>query len=248
MTKQKVMAFQLDAKFFRRAKKVNRAVEITDTQAFIPAVKDSPEIRVPLPNRRLKTADERKEELDAKAEQIQELEEEIEKERKVLLEKTTEYRSSRTGAAEVVVQNLKVKDLMNRRNLLAYPDVWIEEIKGLTLKDVFESKRDVRKIGSNVFQIKRRLENLQNVYLDLGAKADASEARGEDESLFSMMAPSATATAMASPVPVPVPNTAQRGAIVQQTKKVFKLKKATGAATAPATAAPATAAPKVSFA
>ena len=79
------MASRLDAKFFRKAKKVNRAVEITENQAFIPAVKDSPEVRVSLPNRRLKTIEERKAEIDERLVQISTLEEEIETERKELL-------------------------------------------------------------------------------------------------------------------------------------------------------------------
>ena len=49
----------MDAKFFRRARKLNRAVDYTDSEAVIPAVKDSPEIRVPLPNRRPLTFEER---------------------------------------------------------------------------------------------------------------------------------------------------------------------------------------------
>ena len=80
------MAYQLDAKFFRKAKKVNRAVELTDTHAVIPAVKDSPEIRVTLPNRRIKTVDERTEAIDARFTEISELEEEIETERKRLMD------------------------------------------------------------------------------------------------------------------------------------------------------------------
>ena len=96
------MAYQLDAKFFRKAKKVNRAVEITDTHAVIPAVKDSPEIRVALPNRRPKTMEERGEILEERFSQISELEQEIEVERRRLMELIKAYRATPVaGVTEV---------------------------------------------------------------------------------------------------------------------------------------------------
>ena len=168
------MAARLDAKFFRKAKKLNRAVEITDNQAIIPAVKDSPEVRVPLPNRRLKTIEERNAEFDERYAQISTLEEEIELERKTLL---TLVKNHKEGgpASEVVAQNLKVLGLVERRSALVRPQKWLEEIDGLSLKDVFQSKRDVRKIGSPVYVLKRRLEPITSLYVDLGMAAELAE-------------------------------------------------------------------------
>jgi hypothetical protein len=185
----------LDAKFFRKAKKVNRAVEITDTEAIIPAVRDAAEIRVPLPNRRLKTFEERKEAIDIRYEEIATVEEDIEVERKKLLELVKTYKSVGTGAADVVVQNTKIKELMERRSKLARPQVWIEELKGLTLKDVFESKRDTRKIGKNasVYQVKRRVEPITSLYVDIGKAAAAATVKAEETA-------AATATVAAATV------------------------------------------------
>lgn len=173
----------LDAKFFRKAKKVNRAVEITDTEAVIPAVKDGAEIRVALPNRRILTFDERKEKLKARNELIAALEEEIEIERKKLMDLTNTYKITRTGVAEVVVQNQKVKEMMERRSALARPEVWIESIEGITLKDIFESKRDTRKIAGNasLYQVKRRVEPITSLYVDIGAAAAAAVVKAEQE-------------------------------------------------------------------
>ena len=161
----------MDARFFRKAKKAGRAIEITDSEAIIPEVKGSPETRVALPNRRPRTIEERQELIEARREEIAALEERIEGERKTLLHLTKSYRTLQSGGSEVVVQNLKVKNLMEQRSVLAHPEVWIEEIQGLTLKDVFESKRDIRKIGSSVFQVKRRVEPITSLYIDLGAAA-----------------------------------------------------------------------------
>ena len=168
------MASQLDAKFFRKAKKLNRAVEITDNQAFIPAVKDSPEIRVSLPNRRLKTIEERTAELNERIIEVADVEENIETERKALLELVKAFKSG-GPASEVVAQNLKVKALMEKRSSLARPVKWIEELEGLSFKDVFASKRDDRKIGTPVYQIKRRVEPIMSLYVDLAAAAVAAE-------------------------------------------------------------------------
>jgi len=217
--------------FFRRAKKVNRAVEITDNYAIIPAVKDSPEIRVPLPNRRPLTMEERETELAKRYEQISEIEEQIEVERKRLMERVKSYRDTGVGAAEVVVQNNKVRDLVVKRNGILYPEKWIESIEGLTLKDIFESKRDDRSLGLDVRVIKRRIEPIISLYVDLGAAADAAANELEDAAA----APAATAapavkaaapmaTPMATPVATPVQEDIRRGAIVAQTKRSFKLK------------------------
>ncbi len=222
------MAFQLDAMFFRRAKKVNRAVEITDNYAIIPAVKDSPEIRVPLPNRRPLTMEERETELAKRYEQISEIEEQIEVERKRLMERVKSYRDTGVGAAEVVVQNNKVRDLVVKRNGILYPEKWIESIEGLTLKDIFESKRDDRSLGLDVRVIKRRIEPIISLYADLGAAADAAANELEDAAA----APAATAATAAPAVkaaapaaaPQPTQEDIRRGAIVAQTKRSFKLK------------------------
>ena len=210
------MSSQLDAKFFRKAKKVNRAVEITETQAYIPAMKDSPEVRVALPNRRGKTMEERKAELTNRYENIAELEEQIEKERKSLIALTTSYRELGSGAADVVVQNQKVRDLMERRKGMAYPESWIEEIGGVSRKDVFESKRDQRKLpGGVVYQIKRRVEPLSSLYVDLGIPGP------EVETVPPLAPPTgggAIATTAAKTAEQIAENT-KRGAIVQQVKK-----------------------------
>ncbi len=174
------MASQLDAKFFRKARKVNRTVEFTDNEAIIPAVKDSPEVRVKLPNRRLLSIDERKVILESRLEQISELEEQIESTRKELLELVKTFNASGSGASEVVAHNQKVKELMEKRSSLATPGKWIEELKGLTFVDVFESKRDKRKIPADVYQIKRRIEPIETLYTDLEQAAAAVEPEPEE--------------------------------------------------------------------
>jgi len=175
------MSYELDAKFFRKAKKLNRAVEITDNEAIIPAVKDQPEIRVPLPNRRLKTMEERMEEIQGRKEQIVAIEEEIEVKRKELLSLVNEYNETKTGIANVVVKNMEIKTLIDQRSKLAHPSSWIESKEGLTFKDIFERKRDIRKIGEPVFQIKRRVEPIESLYIDLGAAAALETAKKEQE-------------------------------------------------------------------
>ena len=221
------MAYQLDAKFFRKAKKVNRAVEITDTHAVIPAVKDSPEIRVALPNRRPKTMEERGEVLEERFSQISELEQEIEVERRRLMELTKVYRATPVagvtevaGVAEIVVQNLKIQNLMDRRRSLRYPEAWIESLGGLTLVDVFASKRDARKLDGYVYQVKNRVEPIESLYVDLGgagARANA-EAEAEDEEEFVLAIPKT------SEVKAPTAEERAKGAIIASAKKSFKLK------------------------
>jgi len=169
------MASQLDAKFFRRAKKVNRAVEFTDNEAFIPAVKDSPEIRVKLPNRRLLTMEERNAIIDSRKEELNAIEEELEIERKGLLHLVKTYTLTGSGASEVVAHNQKVKELMEKRSKLYRPERWIEHLEGLSFVDVFASKRDIRKIGVDVYQIKTRVEPITTLYADLGQQAAAVE-------------------------------------------------------------------------
>ena len=230
------MASQLNRAFFKEAKKVDRAIEIRDNEAIIPAVKDKTERRAKLPNRRLLTIDERKVNLQERAEAISALEEEIEVERKTLLESVKSYEAANSGAASVVAQNLKVKGLMEKRSRLSYPEKWIESLGGLSLKDIFASKRDVRKIGSDVEQIKRRVEPITSLYVDLDAAAAAAEASGvATVPVASLVAP--VASLVAAPVASlvePVIKTAEQaaqGVIIGQ-KRVIKTKKI--AATAPA--------------
>jgi len=232
------MAYQLDAKFFRKAKKVNRAVEITDTYAVIPAVKDSPEIRVALPNRRPKTMEERGEVLEERFSQISELEQEIEVERRRLMELTKAYRATPVagvtevaGVAEIVVQNLKIQNLMDRRRSLRYPEAWIESLGGLTLVDVFASKRDARKLDAYVYQVKNRVEPIESLYVDLAspqANVEAEAPEGKDD------APPGGAASSSSALQPTVPRTAAeaaQGAIIGQ-KRVLKSKKTAAAAPA----------------
>jgi len=227
----------LDLKFFRKAKKANRAIEITDTEAVIPAVRDAAEIRVPLPNRRIKTIEERSEAIEARREQIATLEEEIEMQRKKLLDLVKTYRAVGTGIAEIVVQNTKIKEIIERRTALLYPEIWIEELKGLTLKDVFESKRDTRKIGKNVavYQVKHRVEPIRSLYVDVGAAAGVAAVAAETAAATAVAAPVATApvaTAVAAVAAVaPVATAAEaataaaaKGAIIGK-KLAIKIKK-----------------------
>ena len=218
------MSFQLDAKFFRRAKKVNRAVEITDMHAFIPAIKDTPEIRVALPNRRPKTMEERQTAIDSRYEQIAALESEIEVERKQLIELSRTYSTTKSGAADVVVQNLKIQALMEKRKALQYPEIWIESVDGVTLKDIFESKRDTRKIdgGGILQQISHRVEPITSLYVDLTAVPGPGQAEP-------------TAAQVDEDIELTVPKTvpdakeqAKVGSIIQ--KKILKLKKSGPAA------------------
>ena len=211
------MAAQLDAKFFRKAKKLNRAVEITDNQAFIPAVKDSPEIRVPLPNRRPKTIEERTAELNERMVQISTVEEQVEVERRALLELVKAYNGG-GPASEVVAQNLKVKALMEKRSSLARPSKLIEELDGISFKDVFASKRDDRKIGAPVYQIKRRVEPISSLYVDLAAEAAAAEPAVVAPELPAPKAPTVKAAKTVAE--------AAQGAIIGQKKRtVIKLGK-----------------------
>jgi len=217
------MAYQLNAKFFRKAKEVKRAIEITDNHAIIPAVIDSPEIRVSLPNRRPKTIEERQAVLDARFNEISEIEEQIEVERKKLIELTNLYKVNPVaGVAEIVVQNLNIQKLMDRRRGLRYPESWIESISGFSLVDVFASKRDVRKLEGELHQVKNRVEPIQSLYVDLGAlgaKA-AVAAEEEDEIEVDMAYPKEVSAAP------PTAEERAKGAIIASAKKSFKLKKA----------------------
>ena len=219
------MASQVNRDFFKKAKKVDRAIELRDNEAVIPAVKERAEVRAKLPNRRLLTIEERSEIVQERMASLKSLEEEIEVERKVLLETVKSFELTKSGASEVVSQNLKIKSLMERRSKLSRPESWIEVLSGLTLKDVFASKRDDRKIGADLFQVKRRVEPILSLYIDLDLAAAATTTD----------AATATATAkpgtLASIAEAAAPLTAAQGVIIGQ-KRVIKTKKL--AATAPA--------------
>lgn len=236
----------MDAAFFRKAKKINRAVEYTDSEAVIPAASGSTEIRVALPNRRPLSLEERQQAIQIRYSEIAVLEEEIESERKTLLKLVKAYQATDGKASDIVVHNLKIKDLMERRSKLAYPEKWIEAIPGLTLKDIFESKRDTRKIGYNtdVFQIKRRVEPITSLYVDLGAAAAKATLQAEEKEAATIAASvaaaaakaaDATAKAIAATVTagtdaLAATTAATRGAIIGQ-KRTITLKKTAPAPT-----------------
>ena len=172
----------MDKRFFEKAIKANRAVDVTDLNATIPAntAKGTLEVQVPLPSRRIKTIEERQAVIQARYDEISNVEESIEIERKILLDYVKEFRESGSGGSKVISQNEKVKDLMEKRSKLSRPLRWIQDIGSLNLKDIFESKRDVRKIGSNVYQIKSRVEPIESLYVDL-AKEAAETSKKVDE-------------------------------------------------------------------
>jgi hypothetical protein len=173
--------------------------------------------------------EERQATLDARLADITALEGQIEVERKKLMALTNTFRDTKTGGAEVVVQNMKVSHLMSQRNAIKVQSQWIEEIAGLSLKDIFESTRDVRKIGADLFQVKRRPETIESLYVDL-AKAAADEEVAQEATLLGSLIPKKIKAKTTAPAPVAAPTAAadvRQGAIVAQTKK-FKLK-ATGA-------------------
>lgn len=188
----------MDAKFFRKAKKANRAVEYTDSEAIIPAGKSGDaETRVPLPNRRPMTLEERTAAIQVRRDEIATLEEQIESQRKELLELVKQYKLTMSGAHTVIFKNIEIKNLMDRRAALAYPLQWIEAIPGLTLKDIFESKRNTSKIGSDVFQIKRRVEPITSLYVDLGAAAQVATMAKEQKQAGTIAQATAAVTAAA---------------------------------------------------
>jgi len=228
------MASQVNRDFFKKAKKVDRAIELRDNEAVIPAVKERAEVRAKLPNRRLLTVEERSEIVQERMASLKSLEEEIEVERKVLLESVKLFESTNSGASEVVSQNLKIKSLMERRSKLSRPESWIEVLSGLTLKDVFASKRDDRKIGADLFQVKRRVEPILSLYVDLdlaAADADASAADAKATAKPGTLASIAEALTAEPSGETAAPVTAAQGVIIGQ-KRVIKTKKL--AATAPA--------------
>jgi hypothetical protein len=232
------MASQVNRDFFKKAKKVDRAIELRDNEAVIPAVKERAEVRAKLPNRRLLTVEERTAILEKKRSELSLLEDQIEVERKALLEAVKVYETTKSGASEVVAQNLKVKELMEKRSAVSRPEIWIESLSGLSLKDVFASKRDDRKIGADVFQVKRRVEPLLSLYVDLEAASGAATVTATGAATgAATVAPgplAAVASLMVSAEPA-APKTvaeAAQGAIIGQ-KRVLKSKKTAVTASAP---------------
>lgn len=220
------MASQVNRDFFKKAKKVDRAIEIRDNEAVIPAVKERAEVRARLPNRRLLSVEERSTIIEERTGLITALDDEIEVERKELLEKVKIYELTKSGASDVVAQNLKVKSLMEKRTKLSRPEIWIETLPGLTLKDVFASKRDTRKIGADIFQVKRRVEPILSLYVDLEAPPAQEKSGPSILATLGLASPSLEETVE----PRTAAETAQ-GVIIGQ-KRVVKTKKATAAAPA----------------
>ena len=212
----------MNKEFFTKASVSNRTVQVTDIDAILPALGDKGEVRVRLPTRRLKTVDERQGGLQGRHDEIAAIEISIETERKALLDLVKAFRESGTGGMEVVVKNDKIKTLMEKRSSLAHPLRWIEGVEGLNFKDIFESKRDVRKLGTTVFQVKRRVEPIEGLYVDLGRAAEeaprvAPTIASTLTDVLGSISDAATATGST--------DAKAKGAIIaQQKKKSFKLK------------------------
>lgn len=212
----------MNKEFFTKASVSNRTVQVTDIDAILPAIGDKGEVRVRLPTRRLKTVDERQGDLQNRYEEIATLEESIETERKTLLDLVKAFRETGTGGMEVVIKNDKIKTLMEKRSRLAHPLRWIEGVEGLNFKDIFESKRDVRKLGTTVFQVKRRVEPIEGLYVDLGLGAAAPTAA---PTVAPTTAVPTISEVFDSILGTPEDSAKAKGAIIaQQKKKSFKLK------------------------
>lgn len=209
----------LDRQFFRKVAKTRKRLEFTTTDAILPAVDDQPEIRVPLPNRRELTMEEREALVLARFDQVRELDEKIEDERKKLADAIRQHKNGAGSVSAVVLLNESVGGMLTQRSLLARPDTWIETVEGLNFKDIFLRARDVRKLGWDLYQLKRRVEPISSLYVDVAPVA------------ASVAAPAAGAPAPAAPVAqvqAQAPKqSAATAAIVG--KRVLKLKKATPA-------------------
>ena len=166
------MAATLDRQFFRKVTRRRRTLEFTANEVILPAVKDEPEIRVALPNRRERTIDERIANLAERTANVTFLDEEIETERKKLAEIVRRYKAGQAAVSEVVILNESVRGLMERRSTLARPDTWIEGDDTLTYKDIFMRERDLKKLKWEVFMLKRRVEPISSLYVDLEPVAE----------------------------------------------------------------------------
>ena len=210
----------LDRQFFRKVAKTRKRLEFTTTDAILPAVDDQPEIRVPLPNRRELTMEDREALVLARFDQVRELDEKIEDERKKLADAIRQHKNGAGSVSAVVLLNESVGGMLTQRSLLARPDTWIETVEGLNFKDIFLRARDVRKLGWDVYQLKRRVEPISSLYVDVAPIAGAPVAA-------TVVAP-AGAPAPAAQVQAQAPKqTAATAAIVG--KRVLKLKKASAA-------------------
>ena len=207
------MAATLDRQFFRKVTRRRRTLEFTANEVILPAVKDEPEIRVALPNRRERTIDERIANLAERTANVTFLDEEIETERKKLAEIVRRYKAGES-----------VRGLMERRSTLARPDRWIEGDDTLTYKDIFMRERDLKKLKWEVFMLKRRVEPISSLYVDVVVPVVEGAA-----------APSAAPVApapSAAPVAPAVVQAPATGAIIG--RRVLKLKKTATAASAAA--------------
>ena len=220
------MAATLDRQFFRKVTRRRRTLEFTANEVVLPAVKDEPEIRVALPNRRELTIDERTAILAERTANVMLLDEEIETERKKLAEIVRRYKAGQAAVSEVVILNESVRGLMERRSTLARPDTWIEGDDTLTYKDIFMRERDVRKVKWEVFTLKRRVEPISSLYVDVVGAAAPAAAPGAPATAAPAVAPSAPAAPVAGQAPA-------TGAIIG--RRVLKLKKTATAAASTAT-------------
>ena len=210
----------LDRQFFRKVAKTRKRLEFTATDAILPAVDDQPEIRVPLPNRRELTMEDREALVLARFDQVRELDEKIEDERKKLADAIRQHKNGAGSVSAVVLLNESVGGMLTQRSLLARPDTWIETVEGLNFKDIFLRARDVRKLGWDVYQLKRRVEPISSLYVNVAPIAATVAAPAG--------APAAGAPAPAAQVQAQEPKqTAANAAIVG--KRVLKLKKASAA-------------------
>ena len=152
------------------------------------------------------------------------LDEEIETERKKLAEIVRRYKAGQAAVSEVVILNESVRGLMERRSTLARPDRWIEGDDTLTYKDIFMRERDLKKLKWEVFMLKRRVEPISSLYVDVVVPVVEGAA-----------APSAAPVApapSAAPVAPAVVQAPATGAIIG--RRVLKLKKTATAASAAA--------------
>jgi hypothetical protein len=219
----------LDRQFFRKVAKTRKRLEFTTTDAILPAVDDQPEIRVPLPNRRELTMEEREALVLARFEQVRELDEKIEDERKKLADAIRQHKNGTGSVSAVVLLNESVGGMLTQRSLLARPDTWIETVEGLNFKDIFLRARDVRKLGWDLYQLKRRVEPISSLYVDVLGASVAQAPASVAQAPAAIVAAGVPAGASVAQVQPQAPKqTAATAAIVG--KRVLKLKKATPAA------------------
>ena len=213
----------LDRQFFRKVAKTRKRLEFTATDAILPAVDDQPEIRVPLPNRRELTMEDREALIVARLEQVKELDEKIEDERKKLADAIRQHKNGTGSVSAVVLLNESIAGMLTQRSLLARPDTWIETVEGLNFKDIFLRTRDVRKLGWDVYQLKRRVEPISSLYVDVAAAPATAAPAAAAAPPVAASAPVAAAAQSQAPK-----QSAATAAIVG--KRVLKLKKASAAA------------------